>query len=72
MADKNGKLMREEWFQVPYCSMMHDFAVTKEHVIFPVFPTTADLDRIKAGGAHWVWEPDEGNLRRHHAARRAA
>jgi carotenoid cleavage dioxygenase-like enzyme len=57
VADKNGNLIREEWFQVPYCSMMHDFAVTKEHVIFPVFPTTADLDRIKAGGAHWVWEP---------------
>jgi len=57
VADKNGNLVKEEWFQVPYCSMMHDFAVTKEHVIFPVFPTTADLDRIKAGGAHWVWDP---------------
>jgi carotenoid cleavage dioxygenase-like enzyme len=57
VADRNGRLIREEWFQVPYCSMMHDFAVTKEHAIFPVFPTTADLDRIKAGGPHWVWEP---------------
>ena len=57
VADKNGNLIREEWFEVPYVSMMHDFAVTKEHVIFPVFPTTADLDRIKAGGAHWIWEP---------------
>jgi carotenoid cleavage dioxygenase len=59
VADKNGNLVREEWFEVPYCSMMHDFAVTKEHVIFPVFPTTANLDRIKAGGAHWVWEPSK-------------
>jgi len=37
---------------------MHDFAVSKEHVIFPVFPTTANLDRIKAGGVHWVCEPN--------------
>jgi carotenoid cleavage dioxygenase-like enzyme len=57
VADKEGNLVREEWFEVPYCALMHDFVVTKEHVIFPVFPITADLDRIKAGGCHWVWEP---------------
>jgi carotenoid cleavage dioxygenase-like enzyme len=57
VADRNGSLKREEWFEVPYCSMMHDFAVTQEHVIFPVFPTTADRARIEAGGAHWIWEP---------------
>lgn len=59
IADENGELSIEQWFQVPYCALMHDFVVTKEHVIFPVFPTTADLDRIKAGGAHWIWEPDK-------------
>ncbi len=35
---------------------MHDFAVTKEHAIFPGFPITADLARIKAGGPHWSWD----------------
>ena len=59
VADKHGNLVREEWFEAPYCGLMHDFAVTKAHVIFPVFPTIADLDRIKAGGAHWVYEPDK-------------
>ena len=59
VADKSGNLVKEEWFEVPYCSMMHDFAVTKEHVIFPVFPTTANLERIKSGGPHWVWEPSQ-------------
>jgi carotenoid cleavage dioxygenase len=57
IADRQGKLTHEEWFEAPYVSMMHDFAVTKEHVIFPVFPTTANLQRIKAGGAHWIFEP---------------
>ena len=58
IADKNGNLVREEWFEAPYCALMHDFTVTKEHTIFPVFPTIADLDRIKSGGAHWVFHPD--------------
>jgi carotenoid cleavage dioxygenase len=59
VADREGRLTREEWFEVPYCASMHDFAVTKEHVIFPVFPTTASLERLKAGGPHWIFEPDK-------------
>ena len=57
VANKDGELVREEWFEVPYCALMHDFALTKEHAIFPVFPHTADLARIKAGGAHWIFDP---------------
>ncbi len=56
-ANRDGELVHEEWLQVPYCSLMHDFVVTQEHTIFPVFPITADLARLKAGGAHWIWEP---------------
>jgi carotenoid cleavage dioxygenase len=59
VADREGRLTREEWFEVPYCALMHDFAVTREHVIFPVFPTTASLERMKAGGPHWIFEPDK-------------
>ncbi|RPH48218.1 MAG: carotenoid oxygenase family protein, partial [Lysobacterales bacterium] len=33
VANADGELLREEWFEVPYCAMMHDFAVTEEHVI---------------------------------------
>ena len=59
VVNRDGEVVREEWFQIPYVSLMHDFAVTREHVIFPVVPTTADLKRIEAGGAHWVWEPGQ-------------
>lgn len=59
IADKDGNLVSEQWFEAPYCSMMHDFVVTEHYVLFPVFPTIADLDRIKAGGPHWVHHPDE-------------
>lgn len=56
VANKDGELVREEWFQVPYCALMHDFVVTQEHVIFPGFPIVADLERLRAGGAHWAWD----------------
>lgn len=56
VANRDGELIREDWLQVPYCALMHDFAVTKEHAVFPVFPITADLERIRAGGAHWAWD----------------
>lgn len=36
--------------------MMHDFAVSRDHVVFMAFPTTSDLERLKAGGPHWVWD----------------
>ena len=56
IADKRGDLTREQWFDVPYCSMMHDFTITQNHALFPVYPTTCDLARVRAGGDHWVHE----------------
>jgi carotenoid cleavage dioxygenase-like enzyme len=58
VANRNGELVREDWLKVPYCALMHDFAVTQEHAVFPGFPIAADLNRIKAGGPHWRWEKD--------------
>jgi carotenoid cleavage dioxygenase len=47
----DGELKSEQWFDAPYCAMMHDFTITKNWALFPVYPTTADLDRMKAGGS---------------------
>jgi carotenoid cleavage dioxygenase len=57
IIDATGKVIREEWFEAPYAAEIHDFVVTQEHVIFPIFPTTTDMERIKAGGPHWQWDP---------------
>lgn len=54
VADKDGNLVSEQWFKQPYCSTIHDFVITEKYAIWPIFPTTADLDRIKDGGAHWA------------------
>ena len=53
IVDKDGRLTREQWFDAPYCAMMHDFAITENYALFPIYPTTCDLDRLKAGGDHW-------------------
>ena len=58
IADKDGNLVSEQWFEQPYCSTIHDFTITQKYAIFPIFPTTADLDRLKAGGAHWAHQQD--------------
>ncbi len=58
IVSRDGAIVSEQFFKAPYCSMMHDFVVTENWAVFPVFPTIADLDRIKAGGAHWVHHQD--------------
>jgi carotenoid cleavage dioxygenase-like enzyme len=54
----DGALIREQSFDAPYCAMMHDFAITENYALFPIYPTTCDLDRLKAGGDHWHHEQD--------------
>jgi carotenoid cleavage dioxygenase-like enzyme len=35
---------------------MHDFTITENYALFPVYPTTCDAARVQAGGDHWVHE----------------
>ena len=71
VTNAKGELIREEIFKVPYCALMHDFVVTKEHVVFPGFPIVADLERMKAGGDPLGMGCDQGVLHRHHAGQAA-
>jgi len=58
IADADGNLIKEEWFEQKYLSTIHDFVITENYAIWPIFPTTADLERIKAGGEHWAHQQD--------------
>ncbi len=58
--DANGRVTRFERFEAPYCSMVHDFAVTERHVIFPILPLSGSLPRAMAGQMPFAWEPDLG------------
>jgi carotenoid cleavage dioxygenase-like enzyme len=61
VADRDGALIREEWFEAPYASLVHDFLVTKDYIIYPLMPCIADFERIAAGGPHWRWEAGRGS-----------
>ena len=62
VADSCGTVLRREAFQAPYCSMMHDFIVTRDHVLFPVLPLSGDMQRAMAGGPAYAWDPGKGGF----------
>ncbi len=56
VIDKSGKVVHETWFQVPYSNLMHDFAVTKDYVIFPIVPVTSSWERAKQNLPVFGWD----------------
>jgi carotenoid cleavage dioxygenase-like enzyme len=60
VTDASGRIARRDRFLAPYCSMVHDFMVTKNHVLFPVLPLTGDMERAKRGLPAFAWEPAKG------------
>jgi carotenoid cleavage dioxygenase len=57
----DGTVAQRQEFQAPYSSMVHDFMVTENHVLFPVLPLTGSLERAMAGGPAFAWEPEKGS-----------
>ncbi len=60
VADPNGDLVRTARIQGPYPALVHDFAVTRGHVVFVLCPVTLSLERLRAGRPPIAWEPDRG------------
>ncbi len=60
VTDKTGKVTRRDRFAAPYASVIHDFIVTRNYVMFPVLPLTGDLQRATKGLPPWAWEPTKG------------
>ena len=56
--DADGRLIREEWFHTPFPGLSHDWGVTREHLVFPIMPLTADEARLRAGGPYYQYDPD--------------
>jgi carotenoid cleavage dioxygenase-like enzyme len=57
----SGVVTRFEQFEAPYPSMIHDFIVTQNYVLFPILPLTGSLDRVKSGKPPYCWEPVKGS-----------
>ena len=60
VVDADGRLVRSESFVAPYPSMVHDFVVTRTHIVFPIFPLTGSMDRAMKGLPPFAWEPHLG------------
>ena len=61
VVDREGRLKDSQFFDAPYASMVHDFMVTRDFVLFPIMPLTASLDRAMTGKPAFAWEPEKGN-----------
>ena len=55
-VEADGRVSAYESFEAPYCSMVHDFAVTAQHMVVPVMPLAGNLDRASEGGPPYAWE----------------
>ncbi|HEY2256335.1 MAG TPA: carotenoid oxygenase family protein [Variovorax sp.] len=58
--DPAGRVTRFDRFEAPYASMVHDFAITERHVLFPVLPLTGSMSRAMRGLPPFAWEPQLG------------
>ncbi|MGE0661218.1 MAG: carotenoid oxygenase family protein [Reyranellaceae bacterium] len=59
--DRNGTLTDYQQFDAPFVSMVHDFCVTRDFVVFPILPLTGSIERAMGGKPAFAWEPDKGN-----------
>jgi carotenoid cleavage dioxygenase-like enzyme len=60
VADRTGALTRSEAIDVAWPSMMHDFAITKDYVIFMLCPVVFDFESLQRGGSLFSWQPERG------------
>jgi len=59
-VDREGGLRHAEHVVAPYPAMVHDFVVTRGHVILPIFPLTGSMERATSGRPAYAWEPALG------------
>ena len=60
VVDRSGALTRSEVIDVEWASMMHDFAITKDYVIFMLAPVVFDFANVGKTGSLFTWEPERG------------
>lgn len=60
VAGPDGKITRSVDIDVDVSSMMHDFAVTENHVVFFQTPAILDLQAAMRGEPVLQWQPERG------------
>ena len=62
IIDPSGRIVREVWLKSPYLGVIHDIALTRNHVVIPVIPLVASRARLEAGEPMWDWSPDHPTM----------
>jgi len=55
VADRSGVLVRSEPIDIAWPSMIHDFAVTRDHVIFILCPLVFSFENAQKRGSVFSW-----------------
>lgn len=58
-VNPSGKLVARTPIDIPYYAMVHDFVITRNYAIVPVFPAIASLSSLRRGRIA-EWQPKEG------------
>lgn len=59
-ADANGELVINRPLDVKALTMMHDFAMTAEHIVFMDLPIVFNAEAAAGGGMPFRWDDDYG------------
>ncbi|MDP6978031.1 MAG: carotenoid oxygenase family protein [Myxococcota bacterium] len=57
---RDGALTRSFELEAPFPSMMHDFIVSADYAVFPIFPAVFDFGVMADTGLPLSWEPERG------------
>lgn len=52
----DGRLVREQWFKVPYYCMMHDFGITADYLVLHIVPSIGSWERLEKGLPHFGFD----------------
>ncbi|KAI2630762.1 carotenoid oxygenase [Hypoxylon sp. NC1633] len=58
----DGVKTEELWFKAPFAGMIHDCGVSKNYMVLPLTPLKMSLERLKAGGNKFAWDPKEDQV----------
>ncbi|WHA07758.1 carotenoid oxygenase family protein (plasmid) [Candidatus Megaera polyxenophila] len=61
VIDKYGKILTSVSIPVPYLSLIHDFGVTEDYVILPIFPEVFNMHSTTSSPLY-SWKPELGTF----------
>jgi carotenoid cleavage dioxygenase-like enzyme len=55
-VDPSGHISRTQRFDAPYSSMIHDWLVTRDHIVIHFSPMISDYERMKTEPQYFIWD----------------